>query len=740
MPMPPSTAARAHRLLLACFFFSGFAALLYQTVWMRLALAAFGVNTPVVATVLTVFMLGLATGTHLAGRVVERLESQDPAAGLRLYGLAELGIGTGGVLVPSLLRGGRTALLALGPADSLIYTLSSAVLLTAILLPFCTAMGLTFPAAISFLRRASVGHSGQQPFSALYLANVAGALFGAVVTPLLLVELLGFRHTGLVAVAANGAIGIVALFAARKLVLAPALGQARSVATPPVAGAFGRRAALFVTGFSTMGLEVVWSRMYPTLIGTFVYSFAAILAIYLLATTVGSAVYRRLRHHGTTIQPGVWWPWLFVAAILPLVTASVGFPPIVPLLRVALGLFPFCALLGFLTPALVDLEAGDDPRRVANAYGLNLLGSLAGPLVAGFGLLPWIGTRGASLLLAAPILALVLVPTFRRQTAAWPAWAACALSFALLARTTLFEEQFSPTQVRQDHVATVVADGAGLQKRLFVNGIGMTSLTSITKMMAHFPAAHLAATDQPLSALVICFGMGTSFRSLASWHAQTTAVELVPSVTELYGYYYPEGPALVRSSGGALTIEHDDGRRFLDRTKRTFDLVVIDPPPPVEAAGSSLLYSREFYTSARRRMRPGAILATWLPGGDRQTLAGVTLALEASFAQVRMFGSIEGWGVHFLASDRPIPRLSAEQLVARMPASAVADMREWIAAPPTRFFEGMLSREYSPAPGRSQGELAITDDRPLNEFFFARRALSGAGVPLRVLLDARAWN
>jgi predicted membrane-bound spermidine synthase len=44
------------------------------------------------------------------------------------------------------------------------------------------------------------------------------------------------------------------------------------------------------------------------------------------------------------------------------------------------------------------------------------------------------------------------------------------------------------------------------------------------------------------------------------------------------------------------------------RTNKMFDVIVIDPPPPVEVAGSSLLYSTEFYAVAKRRLRPDGIL------------------------------------------------------------------------------------------------------------------------------------
>src|SRR5258706_12985479 len=100
----PARVARA--LLSTCFLLSGFTALLYQTVWMRLALARFGVNTSVVATVLAVFMLGLALGTLVAARLVKLVEGRFRLTPLRLYGLAELAVGIGGVAVPALLAAG----------------------------------------------------------------------------------------------------------------------------------------------------------------------------------------------------------------------------------------------------------------------------------------------------------------------------------------------------------------------------------------------------------------------------------------------------------------------------------------------------------------------------------------------------------------------------------------------------------------------------------------------------------
>jgi spermidine synthase len=679
------TRGRSNRaLMLACFLVSGFAALCYQTVWMRLAIARFGVNASVVASVLAVFMLGLA---DLARRL----------------------------------------LLALGPASGLAYSAVSGVALTVILLPFCAAMGLTFPSAIAFLRRVGASGDRRDPFGALYLVNVLGALFGTIVTSAVLIELLGFLATSRIAAAGNAAIALVAMAASRAPIPPdtppPEEVPRRSVGDPD---SRARRVALFTTGFTTMGLEVVWMRMYPSVVGTIVYSFAIIIGSYLLATTGGSIAYRLLRRRGLDGRLGWVWPWLVAASVLPFYSASITLGMVHPVVRVFLGLVPFCALLGLVTPLLVDREAGDDPARAGRAYGFNLLGCLFGPIVAGFVLLPTFGSRGATVALVVPLALLALAKPLTPGVGWVTKLAATGVAAGLWFSTTLFEEQLGDRIVRHDHVATVVAASGKKGKQLFVNGVGMTHLTTITKMMAHFPAAHLKLrAGERLDALVICFGMGTSFRSLASWDANVTAVELVPSVSEMFGYYFSDGPGLLAHGEGRLRIVHDDGRRFLDRTSARFDLITIDPPPPVEAAGSSLLYSKEFYASARARLKPGGILQTWIPGGDAETVRGVIRSLVESFPYVRAFSSIEGWGIHFLASDSPILRYDAATLSGNLPPAAVEDLLEWIPGPPSRLFETMLSREYRiPAFGPGEGgvdALAITDDRPINEFYALRR-------------------
>jgi spermidine synthase len=295
------------------------------------------------------------------------------------------------------------------------------------------------------------------------------------------------------------------------------------------------------------------------------------------------------------------------------------------------------------------------------------------------------------------------------------------LSLALVVTTKDFETRYSPREVRRDSTATVTAIGSGMGKKLLVNGISMTSLTPVTKMIAHLPMAFLQSP--PKNVLVICFGMGTTHRSMLSWGISTTAVELVPSVVSLFPFFHANAEELLRSPLSRIVV--NDGRFYLERSPSQYDVIVLDPPPPVEATASSLLYSTEFYAIARQHLRSGGILQQWIPmtSSDPVTLASVAKALKESFPYVRVFRSIEGWGFHFLASDSPLPDYSAATLASHLPPAATADLLEWgPAANAEEQFARVLKQELPLGDliARAPGVPALQDDRPVNEYFILR--------------------
>jgi hypothetical protein len=282
-----------------------------------------------------------------------------------------------------------------------------------------------------------------------------------------------------------------------------------------------------------------------------------------------------------------------------------------------------------------------------------------------------------------------------------------------------YESQFPHHQVLRDNAATIIATGEGARRQLLVNGVGITSLSPIPKLMAHMPLAHL--DHPPQNALTICFGMGTTYRSLLSWGVPVTAVELVPSVPRMFWYYHADGAQLLRSPLSRVVI--DDGRRYLERTSEQYDVITLDPPPPVEAAGSSMLYSKEFYAIVNQRLQPHGILQQWLPEGDPAVRSAVARALKESFPYVRVFQYSPNWGFQFLASQQPIPTRTGAELLGKMPAAAVRDLFEWpYSQTPERELNYVLERE-KPLDELIAGDVnapAMQDDNPVNEYLIIR--------------------
>ena len=226
----------------------------------------------------------------------------------------------------------------------------------------------------------------------------------------------------------------------------------------------------------------------------------------------------------------------------------------------------------------------------------------------------------------------------------------------------------------------------------------------------------------PQNALNICFGMGTTFRSLMSWGVPTTSVELVPSVPRVFLYFHPDAAQLVRSPLANVVI--DDGRRYLERTSEQFDVITIDPPPPVEAAGSGMLYSKEFYQTFTQRLRQDGILQQWLSEGDPVVRSSVARALAESFPYVRVFQYFPAWGYQFLASKQPIPYRTGAQLLKHMPESAVRDLMEWPLDPtPEQELNFVLRKEKPLAEiiAADPNAQAMRDDHPVNEYVILRK-------------------
>jgi len=274
-------------------FLSGTCALIFQIAWMREFRLVFGASTPASAAVLAIFMGGLGLGNAVLGRRADRHPSP-----LALYATLELAIAITASLTPWMIDVIRALYVSLGGQMVLGIAGAAAVRLTfsTLVLGVPTLlMGGTLPAAAKAVTRAE--DASRRDAALLYGMNTLGAVFGATVGTLVLLERLGTRATLWLACLVNLMTALGAFGLSRRLVRpdarAAAALEAREAAgggqaTLPPAFVY---AAAGIVGFAFFLMELVWFRMLGPLLGGTTFSFGLILAVALFGIGVGGAAY-----------------------------------------------------------------------------------------------------------------------------------------------------------------------------------------------------------------------------------------------------------------------------------------------------------------------------------------------------------------------------------------------------------------------------------------------------------------
>jgi predicted membrane-bound spermidine synthase len=209
-----------------CFGFfvvSGFCGLVYEVVWLRLAMASYGVTTALASIVISMFMAGLGLGSWGAGVLARRILATNGKRALRFYSIAELMVGISSLAVPFELKLGRMLLQhmgSLGAWQTTRYYILAGIWIAITLVPWCTCMGSTFPLLMQVIRQTARPVS-ELSFSYLYIANVLGALAGTLASAFILIELLGFQGTLYVAGSLNAVLAVLAFAISSSVVSSP---------------------------------------------------------------------------------------------------------------------------------------------------------------------------------------------------------------------------------------------------------------------------------------------------------------------------------------------------------------------------------------------------------------------------------------------------------------------------------------------------------------------------------------
>jgi spermidine synthase len=729
----------SRRAVFALFFLSGIAGLIYQVLWLRRLSVIFGVTVYAASTVLAAFMAGLAIGSLLAGRVLRR---RIPA--LRAFGVAEVLVGVTGLASPLLLEAASSIYLMLhraAPESLGVLTVARLVCSFAILVVPTAMMGMTLPLlSATVAASTSIGSS----VSLLYTVNTAGAMVGTLVTGFVLIPAIGIQRAFLLAAAINVVVGSVSIWMSRL--------PAAERSDPPSPKGFGEagfpRTALWiavvVSGFASLGLEVLWFRLMLQFVVATTEAFTAMLATVLAGIAIGGAVASlilktraRLQLWLTLVQAGTGLATLASMAVL-LWTVRNGWDTMLLWRAVTIAILPPSILMGVGFPLMLgmatqSIPAGAHARvsdRIGNIYALNVIGAIAGSLAAGFVLLPWIGAMNSLIVLSALYLGSAFVMALSRRVEADRGWAARGSTLAAVAGFAVMcvligNRMPDPFKVaidrrygdlllefwRDEGAQTAVSVRATrLQHVLYLDGLHQANdqpaMVKLHRTLGHLPVVlHGSASDT----LVVGLGGGATPGAISQHKdMRVKVIELSKSVVGAAPFFAHVNYDVLNR--GNVRVRIDDGRNFLRFTDRRFDIITADIIQPGHA-GAGHVYSREYFSLVKRGLKPDGVALQWI--GKRPSLE--YKLIMRTFLDVFPDATLWNDGEFMVGTHGPltIHPAAIDQLRSHPPA------RESLDAIGLTSFD-VLRSWYTAGAGEMRAFVGtgplLTDDRPLVEY------------------------
>ena len=695
-------------LIYTCFFLSGYSALVYQVVWVRQFGNIFGNNIYSASIVIAVFMSGLGIGSYLAGRWADRHHRRGPLLPLRAYGLFEIGIGLLGLGIALLLPLAEifsASISAYRQMDNGWYELTTGTHLSLYALAIITLtpstllMGGTLTLLIRYFLGANLAEAGWR-VGTLYGINTFGAALGAFSVDYWLIPGYGLLNTQVVAIILNLLIGAVVLRMAAGIgahSMAPADAAPAAVEPEATQGAAGlvlpTAAAIFLSGFAALGMEIIWFRVLSSIFGLYRSIFSLLLTIVLIGIWLGSVLggYLHKRYgHAAALYIGS--QAVFIAgavvgltvidndllrelgrfferpdesvawSVVDLGEYIVRYPIMISGMLVAIGLPAL--MMGFAYP-LANAIAQQTEAVVGGRSGLlyfaNTIGAVLGSLLVGFYLLPTFGSKhSVSLMLVVAMLA--MVPLFVAGRATAPAARrlspltvslAAGLIIALTAVTSWHRQDDDFVILKSNKIdadadprllRTILSKSEGILETILIkdekifgrgkvlvtNGHNMSGTDFLAqRYMRAFSHIPLLLTAEPRTALVICFGVGNTLHA-TTLHKPLERIDIV----DLSEHVVSHNRFFADTNFGAIedprvNVFINDGRQHLRMQPDGTYDLITLEPPPIAFAGVSALYSREFYELARHKLTPGGYMTQWLP--YLQTSRELTLSIVRAF-------------------------------------------------------------------------------------------------------------
>lgn len=670
------------------FTVSGFAGLIYESIWSHYLKLFLGHAAYAQTLVLALFMGGMAIGAWFCSRWSQRWKNL-----LRGYALAEALIGLAALLfhqtfVAATDSAYANVLPALGGEVSA--ALFKWTLAGSLILPQSVLLGMTFPLMSAGLIRRYPAAPGES-LAMLYFTNSFGAAIGVLASGFVLIETLGLPGTVQVAGIMNLVLAVVVWVLA---------GGEEAVPTAPGAARGDPRseqshrlllAVALLTGAASFVFEIGWIRMLSLVLGSSTHSFELMLSAFILGIACGGYWVRRridsiadpVRFLGVVLT----MMGLLALATLPLYGQMFGLMQAViqALARTDAGyalflvsshgialavMFPatFCAgmTLPLITYAL--LRGGQGEKAIGAVYSANTLGSILGVFFAAHLGMPFLGLKGLIACGAALDAGLGLVLLWRAAEAKSLRLGAAALSLACFA-AVLAGVQLDPYKMasgvfrhgdlyttreatmlmhRDGKTTTVSLMDFGTDRSLRTNGksdgaINMDpngARVSDEVTMTLTAAIPLAHRPDATAAAVIGIGTGLTTHTLLGSRAlrSVETIEIEPAMAEASRRFAPRNSSAFADPRSHIAFE--DAKTFFSTHNRRYDIIISEPSNPW-VSGVSSLFTSEFYRLVRRHLNEDGVLVQWFQMYeiDASLIASVLRALGENFPDYAVYAS-----------------------------------------------------------------------------------------------------
>jgi predicted membrane-bound spermidine synthase len=707
-----SSSPRATRRVGVMFFVSGLAALVYQVLFAKELALVFGSTATATFTVLATFLGGMSIGSLIGGFLARRVSKP-----VVIYAFVELAIGGFCIVTPMLFSAIQGAYIYLAtdlsPESPMLLGLRVALGAGVLLVP-TVLMGITLPLLAQTLN--VLGEKLGGSVARLYACNTAGAALGALLASYAVIPALGVNSTTLVAALLNLMVALAALELAKGLGVtakSPSKSIAGGVSPAGKRVLMGAWFALCVGGILSLGLEVVYVHLLSIVAGNSVYAFGLMLATFLVGLALGGEGGRRLiARPGKDLAAWLAATQIVLAALVALAAwgwdmipgyfaSFAGYPVLTSFssheavrgIVCALVMIPPTVCIGLSYTLAMDLATTATGRRGITILGisaaLNTFGNIAGVLLFGFLLLPWLGGLVASKLVAvgALVVAVVVMWSVAKRATLWRLGVAMSgvAALVVVSPTRLDYELLSSganVYFQSQNWGAVIGHAESIDgglttvTRQLANDLTIKTLLTNGKFQGNdarngevqaqigFAALPLLHQRHRNNALVIGYGTGATSRVFHdAGFAHIDIAELSRDVIHLANANFSGINSSVSEQPG-VQAHITDGRNFLLLTPRKYDIISTEITS-IWFAGAASFYNREFYQLARTKLTSDGVLQQWvqlhhMASTDLITIIG-TARSEFSFVSLYVVG---GQGILIATNDsdhaKPLPSVLAE--------------------------------------------------------------------------------